>query len=89
MIEKKNLAGNQRNVTMAAYGKSIGGIYPDGAQTTARNDGILSPLGKYFVLGVLEMYFPLYLQGSVDRRQLLKGTNLFEGIFGLVLEARM
>ena len=24
----KNLVGNQRNVTMAAYGKSIGGVYP-------------------------------------------------------------
>ena len=38
------------------------------------------------MLGVLEMHFPLYRKGAVDRWQLLKCTNLFGGIFGLVLE---
>ena len=31
--------GNQRNATMAAYGKSIGGMYPPAASPAAAYDG--------------------------------------------------
>ena len=33
--------GNQRNVTMATYGKSFGGIYPNGASQFLYQNGVV------------------------------------------------
>ena len=48
---------------MSIYKQAIIYGFPKNSRwrSTARNDGIIrSPLGKYFVLDVLEMHFPLY-----------------------------